>query len=79
MLHLASMSKSEDKMNGKLWNLLDTNAALFVGKKKKKKPLQMQWQANQQSWIIQRTTLPALQFQQEFKREYLVLGLKILQ
>ena len=48
MLHLASMSKSEDKMNGKLWNLLDTNAALFVGKKKKK-PLQMQWQANQQS------------------------------
>ena len=49
MLHLASMSKSEDKMNGKLWNLLDTNAALFVGKKKKKKPLQMQWQANQQS------------------------------
>ena len=36
MLHLASMSKSEDKMNGKLWNLLDTNAALFVGKKKKK-------------------------------------------
>ena len=47
MLHLASMSKSEDKMNGKLWNLLDTNAALFVGKKKK--PLQMQWQANQQS------------------------------
>ena len=35
MLHLASMSKSEDKMNGKLWNLLDTNAALFVGKKKK--------------------------------------------
>ena len=34
MLHLASMSKSEDKMNGKLWNLLDTNAALFVGKKK---------------------------------------------
>ena len=46
MLHLASMSKSEDKMNGKLWNLLDTNAALFVGKKK---PLQMQWQANQQS------------------------------
>ena len=32
-------------------------------KEKEKKPLQMQWQANLQRWIIQRTTLPTFQCQ----------------